>query len=308
MRYIPPEWGRVFGSLPSDPKPARLTKDSHYWVSDEQRHDLFQEAIKYKGGIYIGLGTDQNYLMAAWSRPEILVLFDFDQMVVDLHYAFRAIFLSSSTLQVFIERWSAKQQVETERLIRAAYQNRGPEFSKDVLRAFKKGRKPIHARLKRVKKLYQQLSVTTYLTDEKQYRFLVSLFETGRVFPVRGDLTAKTTMKAIASAVRKIGLTVQVLYLSNAEQYFKYTNDFKENMLALPFDNRSVVIRTAATGDSKTPDRMYEYIFQTGENFHSWLEHPRTRSVWRITGAASRDRRTGVSVVTHIPENVSIDN
>ena len=94
---IPKAWADAFNAVRADPKPDKLTKDSHFFVSDEQRHDLFRQDVKNLGGVFIGLGTDQNYLMAAWARPEVLVPLDFDQMVVNLHFAFRVIFLNAKT-------------------------------------------------------------------------------------------------------------------------------------------------------------------------------------------------------------------
>ena len=103
LEPFPTEWAETFGEVEPDPKPDKLTRNSHYWVSDEKRHDLFREAIADKGGVFIGLGTDQNYLMAAWAKPEVLIPLDFDQMVVYLHYAFRVAFLNAKTPKQFIE-------------------------------------------------------------------------------------------------------------------------------------------------------------------------------------------------------------
>ena len=47
-------------------------------VGNEDHLDLFRPAVKDKGGLYIGVGTDQNYLLGAWARAEALVLMDFD--------------------------------------------------------------------------------------------------------------------------------------------------------------------------------------------------------------------------------------
>ena len=58
LSEIPGDWRAAFSAIEPDPHPEKLTRDSHYWVSDEQRHDLFRESITNLGGIFIGLGTD----------------------------------------------------------------------------------------------------------------------------------------------------------------------------------------------------------------------------------------------------------
>ena len=40
---IPPAWKAAFEAVEADPHPEKLTRDSHYWVSDEQRHDLLAD-------------------------------------------------------------------------------------------------------------------------------------------------------------------------------------------------------------------------------------------------------------------------
>ena len=71
---------------------------------------------------------------------------------------------------------------------------------------------------------------------------------------------------------------VRVLYLSNAERYFQYTAAFRASVKALPFDDRSVVLRTMGLGSDKTVD-PYFYVVQPGRNFQAWLEEPKVYGV-----------------------------
>ena len=80
-----------------DPPPPELVRDTHYIVSNESRQDLFKDSIAAHGGALLGVGSDQNYLLAGWSRPELLILFDFDQVVVNVHRVYRAFFLNAAT-------------------------------------------------------------------------------------------------------------------------------------------------------------------------------------------------------------------
>ncbi len=306
LEPIPDSWKEAFGALRPDPRPEKLTRNSHYWISDEKRHDLFQSAIANTGGVFIGLGTDQNYLMAAWAKPEVLIPLDFDQMVVNLHYAFRVLFLNAGTPAEFVDMWSFERYDEVRGKIKQAYADRDKKFRRGVLQAFKVARRLVHARLRLIMKTYGRRGIPTFLSDKDQYQYIVRLFETGRVFPVRGDLTASNTVSDVGATVKKLGLRIGTLYLSNAEQYFKYNgNSFRQNMLALPLDEKSVVIRTAGTRSKWSADGLYEYVVQSGSNFHAWMEHPKTYTVWTIVNARKVDRKTGGSVVTKLPREES---
>jgi hypothetical protein len=299
LAAIPDTWAAAFDAVRADPPPRRLTRNSHYLVSDEKRHDLFRDDIADRGGVFIGLGPDQNYLMAGWARPEVLVLLDFDQMVVDLHAAYRAAFLEAGTPGEFLRLWSKAGAAGMERLLADEY-GENPRFAA-IRGAYRRAQKYVAVRLGRVQRSCAKRNVATYLDDPEQYAFVRALFQAGRVFPVRGDLTATMSVRDVAEAARASGLAVRVLYLSNAEQYFPYGDDFRTNMLALPFDERSVVIRTAGMGKKWSADGVYEYVAQSGENFRAWIGDPKTRKVWRMIGAREIDRRTGHSWIRALP-------
>jgi hypothetical protein len=301
LEPIPKAWAEAFSAIRPDPPPEKLTRNSHYWVSDEQRHDLFKDAIGSKGGVFIGLGTDQIYFMAGWARPQILVPLDFDEMVIYLHFAFRVIFLNATTPDQFLQMWTEEKENESKALIKEAYSDRDPKFRKQVVRAYKIARRRVIRRLNRVKRTYKSLKISSILDNQSQYDFVVGLFRTERVFPVRGDLTADKTVRDVAKAANKAGLTVRTLYLSNAEQYFKYTERYRRNMLSLPFDDQSVVIRTVGTRSEWAADGVYEYVSQSFDNFHAWLNYRYTYNVWTLEKVLSVNKKTGSSTITKLP-------
>ena len=72
-------------NIKPDPLPEELVNGIHYVVSDEKAHHLFRPDLNDRGGVFVGIGTNQNYSMAPFARPELLVLFDFDQVVINTH-------------------------------------------------------------------------------------------------------------------------------------------------------------------------------------------------------------------------------
>jgi sulfatase modifying factor 1 len=266
---LPAAWAERLAALRPDPPPEKLNRDSHFVVSDERYHRLFRDAIADRGGIYIGVGTDQNYTMAAWARPDLLILLDFDQVIVDLHAVYRLAFLAATDIDDFRALWS-EDDPRLPALIDAAWPD--PVERRRYRKAWRYARRNVPRRLRLQRRLMNKADVSWFLSDEAQFRWVADMYRAGRVIAVRGDLTGELTMRDIAAAARDLGLPVRVLYLSNAETYFPiYPPSYRRNMAELPMDERSVVLRTYPTMPEWSPDPLYEYVIQSGVNFQRWM-------------------------------------
>lgn len=287
-------------AIRSDPPPAQLIKSSHYWISNEHSHFVWHAPLQGLGGAYLGVGTDQNYLLAGWSRPELLLLMDFDEAIVDLHRAYRVAFTASATPEAFLELWSKAGADAHAAHIVAAIPD--PALQTRVLRAQRIARPLVHKRLRKTLHLYKERGIPTYLDDPAQYAHLRRLWQEDRAFTVRGDLTGDATFVDIAAALRAAGLALSVLYLSNAEQYFDYVPGFRRNVLALPMSDRSLVVRTLGwQGHGFIAGEQYHYNRQPGLNFADWM---RVSAVER-SGRMLRYKRAtdvhGVSILDAAP-------
>lgn len=264
--------------LPSDPAPPELIRDSHYWISNEDHLELFHGAVKDKGGVYLGVGSDQNYLLGAWARAEVLVLMDFDQSIVDLHRVYRLLFLAAETPEEFLRLWRRESRAEVRRLIQ---ENAGSRFERaSLLRAYGTARWAVERRLNRVVAQMAKASLPCFVVDADDYAHIRGLYVGNKVLIARGDLTAERTVAAIGRLTKRAGKKVGVLYLSNAEQYFPYDGNYRSNMHGLPLDERSVVVRTSGQrGITHVKGTYYHYNTQSGSSFLSWLEDAKTRDV-----------------------------
>jgi hypothetical protein len=131
----------------------------------------------------------------------------------------------------------------------------------------------------RARRDLRDAGVASLWSDADQLARVQGLLRQGRVVAVRGDLTGPATVRAIATAVARAGWVVRVLYLSNAEQYFMFKQPYRDNMLALPMDRRTVVLRTLPARP-----RDFEYLVQSGASFRAWLKRRSTRSVYKMRG------------------------
>ena len=283
LEPLPPATAALLARIRPDKPPEKLTQETHFVVSDELRPDQFREAVTGLGGAYVGVGTDQNYTMAAWARPEVMILLDFDQIVVDLHRVYGLAFARCADTPCFIDFWSPEKRPGILELIKESYAD--PRMRRRVSAAYRMGQKRVHRRLLKLKKVYSWLKVPHFLTHQAQFDYLKAMFATGRVFMVRGDLTADVTMRDLAGALRGAGLVTRVLYISNCEMYFKYSKPYRKNIRRMPVDERSVLLRTRAwrqwVREGKKP-LHYLYVVQAYENFRGWLRHRSVKSIKQL--------------------------
>lgn len=252
-------------AIRADPPPRAITRGRHYFVSNENQHHLVHEVIADRGGIQVGVGTEQNYVLAAWAKPEILILMDFDEWVVDLNRVYGLLFEHAQTPDELLALWSYAQRQQVIGWIQQRWPEPKAHWKK--VRVFNHGRADVHHRLQRLQRRHRSRGVPSFVDDQRQYDVVASLWRQGRVLSVRGDLTQDRTMQDIAAFSHAVSIPVRLLYLSNAEDYFKYSaGHFRDNMLALPYDERSLVIHTKPyAGD------YYRYVYQSGPNYQTWL-------------------------------------
>jgi hypothetical protein len=276
-------WMSGVSMVRSDPSPQALAANSHFVVSDEQDHGLFHKDLDGIGGVLLGVGTDQNYLMAGWARSDFLVLLDFDQVVVDLHQVYGILFLEAGTPRQFQGFWSASHSDTVTSWIERDIQD--PKARARVLRAYRMSRNLVEYRLRALAKRYREWKIPTFLTDDAQYTHVVRLWREGRVLAIRGDLTGDKAMRDVAELARAAGVPVRVLYLSNAETYFEYNDAFRQNIRAMPRDERSLVLRTSmAPDDPWAVETGYRYFVQSTGDFVEWLDRTGVKKVGTVRG------------------------
>jgi len=59
--------------------------EQHYFRSNEWRQDLLIPHLEGRGGALVGVGSDQNYTMAAMARADMMFLVDYDPKIPWIH-------------------------------------------------------------------------------------------------------------------------------------------------------------------------------------------------------------------------------
>lgn len=292
-----------FKAIRSDPDPDELVRGAHYWISNENAHYVWYPIIKDMGGVLSGVGTDQVYLLAGWANSAIVLPMDFDRMIRNLHIAYGAAFMASETIEEFRSYWK-KDGAEK---MQAALEKYFPDEAKVAMKSWKSAYREVNNRFGRLVKKYSKkdegsVDVPTFITDETQYKRIRQLWLNHRVIPLCGDLTGDKTMIDMAKALRDSGLSMTLLYPSNAEHYFEYGPTYRRNILNMPFADNSLVLRTRQMQSlGLAEDQDYHYNMQSGENFQLWLRTTQIGNQHKMLRKRSKTKTQGLSVMDTIP-------
>lgn len=262
----------------------------HYLTGDERHLEAFEPFVRDVGGAYVGVGSDQAYLFIGWAKSELAWLVDYDDMVVQLHRIYRALFMAAETPEGFYRLWTPEGAMEARAALEQA--SVGQQPTETLARIYTRSRHEIQQRLRGLRR---SLGVPSYLNDPVQYDHIRRLFREDRIRPMLADLRSDGALRGIGTAARQLSVPVRVAYLSNAEEYWLYAHGFRENVRALPADNRSVVLRTLS---SWAFNQDYRYNVQPLGDFQEILAMPWVRRVRSLVRSAPHE---GESVPLLIP-------
>ena len=248
--------------------------------------------MKGLGGVYIGVGTDQNYLLAGWQMTELMFIMDFDPWVRHVHHIYRMAFLRSKTPGEFLKLWTNKGTAKMAHWIRGS--NAPSALKKERIEVLRAAHWKIYSRLCFLRRRHVH-RLGTFLDGPKKYNHLRMLHRTGRVIILRGNFVGRRTLQGIARQLRRHKRVVRALYLSNAEDYFSYRRVFRNAIKIMPVDTRSVILR-AIYWHFKT-GKIWAYAVQPAENFRRWMEDSRVLRLHQIIPRALVRRRPQVAIV-----------
>lgn len=273
-----------FWGTTEDPAPELLNatredlENRHYLYCDEINLHILYPEVAGIGGAYAGVGSDQAYTFAGWMRADLVWLTDYDPWIGALHRSYAAFFEAAETPDAFREYWSDASEEASLALLRARWADR--EDLELIVYVFRHARGAVSRRLRRIVREMTDANVPSFVSDAETYTYVRELVRGGRVRPMLANLLDTTALVEIGAASHDLGVPIRVFYLSNAEDYWRYPDQFKTNFLAQFFDERSVIVRTNAT---KPRNGDYRYGLQGGLNFQDWLRQDyvhRIRDIW----------------------------
>lgn len=288
-----------FDAIPRD-APHELIRKSHYWTGNERSLHLWHDALADRGGAYLGVGTDQNYLLAGWAKSELVVVVDFDQAIVDLHRSYIAFLEHADTPEQFLALWSEEGMTDALAVLQARWGD-DPRWAR-IQRVYKVARRLVAKRLAAVKLRHAERGIATFVDDATQYEHVRALAQSGRVIALRGDYAGAHTLAAVADVLHDAGLPLGVVYLSNLEQYVDYTPKFRRNILAFDIADDAVVVRTLGWRSfGFAPGEHYHYNVQPAPLFAGWLRFNRVKRLPDLLLQRTKTGTRGLSILDREP-------
>ena len=243
----------------------------HFLFSDEKHPEMFRETIENLGGTYMGIGTDQGYVFIGWQRPTLAFLVDYDPWVVIVHKLYMALFKVCDSGDCILSYFEDPEK--------------GREFIKscdelsdrETLAIYKDAQRGITNRLRNIRRMKEK----TFMNDADTFDYIKKLIETGRLTTYQANLLGDRAFASTREAMQKLGAQMTVLYLSNAEQYWRYSDQYRKNMSELDYSDNAYILRTIAT---KPVNGDYRYSAQKADLFKSWIVLPTTHTYKDFVG------------------------
>jgi hypothetical protein len=114
-----------------------------------------------------------------------------------------------------------------------------------------------------------------WLATEDAYQYIRTLYTQDRIVIVQGDMLADQAMQGIGKAAKALGVPIRIYYPSNAPEFWPHTKQYKANVLALPFDDDSVVLQTTSgmrPGFGEKKKGYWHYNVQSGLMQHEYMK------------------------------------
>lgn len=216
----------------------------------------------HPGGVYLGVGPEQNYTYMAAVKPAIAIIFDIRRGNMLLQLMYKAIFEMAGDRAEFVsilfsrprpaglgpkstaaEIFSSFSVVPASRMLYAqnlwAIQDRLTKthrlpLSQEDLGGIEYVFRMFHGNgfAVRLSPTYNELMTEndgagvnrSYLATEELFSVLKTLQSKNLVIPIVGDFAGPKAVRAVGAYLKSSGATVSVFYLSNVEQYLYQDN------------------------------------------------------------------------------------
>lgn len=270
-----------------------------YLKSNERSQPYWAPYLENQGGAYLGLGADQNFDFIALARSRWAFLFDYDPQVVALHDVLRALILAHKAPKSFVRAFSAKAAASTVKVIREAVKD--PKDREQAVKLYRSNRGWLGKHYERLAQGRRRWPTYGWLHNPKHYSYIRTLMQQGRIIHRKGNMLTNVVLPDVAAKARQLGVTIRVYYPSNAESQWRMPEQYRQNVIDLPFDQHTVVLRTYLGRWNDDPDVNYwHYTVHGGLHLQESL---RRRKLDRIEAFTEERLPTDVPFlsVTRLP-------
>jgi hypothetical protein len=235
------------------------------------------------GGVYLGVGPEQNFTYIAAARPKIAFIIDIRREIMLEHLMYKALFEISADPAEFVSKLFSRKRpssLTADSSVQDIFQSYAAvtadsEFAEGNLKAILARLKTTRAfalstedeqRIRAIHRAffsfglrisaegpdYHQLMLRTD-ADGKNWNFLASRENYDRIramhgknliVPLVGDFAGPKALRMVGQYLRDHGAVVNVFYVSNVENFLRPTwTRWTQNVASLPINEASVFIR-----------------------------------------------------------------
>ncbi len=240
------EWGE---SLKRGGRSTTECRDPFpYIMPNEPRGHIWRHYFKNLGGGYLGVGSDQNYNYIAHARSQYAWVMDYDPRVVRQHLRLRAFILHADTPDEFVAKFAPENARSSVQLLREVYRDHPKKST--IIHGFTKSQEKLYAYLQDQQKPFRQAPEFGWLRNPKHFAYIKKMYTQGRLTVLEGDLLGSKAIATVSAALEQLGVPLRIYYSSNAPSAWggDMTPAYRNNILAMPFDARSLILQTTNKG------------------------------------------------------------
>ena len=105
-----------------------------------------------------------------------------------------------------------------------------------------------------------------WLRVPENYAHVRTMFQQGRIAILKGNMLTDKALPSIAASARALNVPIRIYYPSNAEEQWTLPEQYRQNVIGLPFDDKGLVLRTLFSKNwTNVKEKSYwHYIVQGG--------------------------------------------
>jgi hypothetical protein len=246
-------------------------------------------ASKNYGGVYVGVGPEQNFTYIANVRPGMAFVIDIRRENVLEHLMYKAVFELSPTRSAFVSRLFSRverpvgPEAKAEELFLAPG-NVDSGLSGKTSEEIRNQLTKVHgyplstADLDAIDRMHSWLAGNmawygmlmasvdekgrqwSYLASGENYQTVRNLQLRNLIVPVTGDFGGTKALRSIAEYLNSLNMKTSVFYASNVEGSLPGPKwqQFYSNLSLLPFDANSAILRAIPS-----PEGRHFFLFPT---------------------------------------------